>query len=114
MTTVSLPQSPLELSIEERIRAIRERTTRGLLTFNTGMVHHLGCDVWAVPSSRGGWWKPDLVEETCGCEDYEHFGSKHGIACRHVYAAAIARARATRRRQSFIAAWCAGETEERG
>ena len=54
----------------------------------------------------------DLAEESCPCEVYEHFGSKHGIACRYVYAAAIARAKAQKRRRSFITAFfAAGEGE---
>jgi hypothetical protein len=78
---------------EERWRAIRERTTRGLLTYNAGNVLHLEGDVWAVRSTtRGGYHRVDLAGESCTCEDWTHFGSERGIPCRHVYAVAIAHA----------------------
>ena len=81
-----------------RIQAIRERSTRGLLTFNAGAVVHLEGDEWAVRSSRGGYHRANLADESCTCEDWTFFGSEHGIACKHVYAAAIAHAtRRTRR-----------------
>jgi hypothetical protein len=77
---------------EERWRAIRERTTRGLMTFNAGGVAYLEGDCWAVRSSRGGFYRVDLAEETCDCPDYEHRAGQVGIACKHVYAVAIAHA----------------------
>jgi SWIM zinc finger len=78
----------------EAIRqAIQQRTTRGMLTFNTGKVHQIDDDLWAVPSTRGGFHQVDLADEVCNCEDFEFFGRDHGVACRHVYAAAIARAK---------------------
>jgi hypothetical protein len=73
--------------------AIQQRTTRGMLTFNTGKVHQLEGDLWAVPSTRGGFYQVDLADEVCPCEDFTFYGAAVGIACRHVYAAAIARAR---------------------
>ncbi|HKH77338.1 MAG TPA: SWIM zinc finger family protein [Rubrobacteraceae bacterium] len=85
---------------EERWRAIQERTTRGLLTFNAGGVAHLEADQWAVRSTRGGFHRVDLVEERCSCPDFEFFGREHGIPCRHVYAVAIAHATRRRRRSS--------------
>ena len=82
----------------ETIRqAIQQRTTCGMLTYNTGMVHRLEGGLWAVPSTRGGWHKVDLAAEECDCEDFTFYGSLVGVACRHVYAAAIARAREGRR-----------------
>jgi hypothetical protein len=85
---------------EARRAAIRQRTTRGLLTFNTGKVHHLEGDLWAVPSTRGGFHQVDLGTEECECEDFTFYGRDHDVACRHIYAAAIANAarRARRRR----------------
>jgi hypothetical protein len=81
---------PLDLA--KRIEAIRQRTTRGMLTYNTGEVHRLEGGLWAVPSTRGGYHQVDLAAEECDCEDRLYFGRDHGIACRHVYAAAIANA----------------------
>ena len=78
-------------------QAILQRTTRGMLTYNTGKVHRLEGELWAVPSTRGGFHKVSLVEEVCDCEDFEFYARVVGIACRHVYAAAIARARESRR-----------------
>jgi hypothetical protein len=77
---------------EDIRQAVRERTTRGMLTFNTGKVHRLEGELWAVPSTRGGFHQVDLGDEECGCEDFTFYGSVVGVACRHVYAAAIARA----------------------
>jgi SWIM zinc finger len=72
--------------------AILQRTTCGMLTYNTGKVHHLEGELWAVPSTRGGFHKVDLGVEACDCEDWTFYGSAAGIGCRHIYAAAIARA----------------------
>ncbi len=80
-------------------QAIQQRTTRGMLTYNSGKVHRLEGELWAVPSTRGGWHKVDLDQEACDCEDFAFYGSLVGVACRHVYAAAIARARARRDRR---------------
>ncbi|MDQ5827113.1 MAG: hypothetical protein M3441_23355 [Chloroflexota bacterium] len=76
----------------EKWSAIRQRTTRVLLTFNGGGVHRLEGDVWAVPSSPGGFHQVDLGTEVCDCKDCTFFGREHGVPCRHVYAAAIANA----------------------
>jgi SWIM zinc finger len=78
-------------------QAILQRTTRGMLTYNTGKVRQLEGELWAVPSTRGGFHQVDLDQETCDCEDFTFYGSAVGVACRHVYAAAIARARDGRR-----------------
>ena len=82
--------------LAERWRMIRERTTRGMLTYNTHRVHHLEGSLWAVPSSRGGFHRVDLEPETCDCEDFTYFGADNAIACRHIVAAAIARAKRAR------------------
>ncbi len=82
---------------EDIRQAIQQRTTRGMLTYNTGKVHRLEGDLWAVPSTRGGFHKVELGTEACDCEDWTFFGGAVGVACRHVYAAAIARARDNRR-----------------
>jgi hypothetical protein len=84
----------------EAIRlAILQRITRGMLTYNSGRVHRLEGELWAVPSTRGGWHKVDLGYEVCDCEDFTFYGSLVGVACRHIYAAAIAAAIARARDQ---------------
>jgi len=83
--------------------AILQRTTRGMLTFNTGKVHRLEGELWAVPSTRGGFHQVDLSREECDCEDFTFYGRERGVACRHVYAAAIARASEVRRRRRRVA-----------
>jgi hypothetical protein len=76
----------------EAIRqAIQQRTTRGMLTYNSGKVYQIDDDLWAVPSTRGGFYQVNLVDESCPCEDFTFYGSERGVACRHIYAAAIAR-----------------------
>ena len=76
---------------EARWRAIQERTTRGLLTYNAGGVAHLEGDQWAVRSAtHGGFWRVDLADETCTCPDFVHYGRAHDVNCRHIYAVAIA------------------------
>lgn len=93
----------------ENIRqAIFQRTTRGMFTYNSGRVHRLEGELWAVPSTRGGFHKVDLDQETCGCEDFTFYGSAVGVACRHVYAAAIARARDGRRDRRSGCSLCFG------
>jgi hypothetical protein len=78
-------------STTEDIRqAIQQRTTRGMLTYNSGKVHRLEGVLWAVPSTRGGFHQVDLGAEECDCEDFTFYGSVHGVGCRHIYAAAIA------------------------
>jgi hypothetical protein len=73
-------------------QAILQRTTRGMLTYNSGKVHQIDDDdLWAVPSTRGGFHKVDLAAEACDCEDYSFFCRGCDIACRHIIAAAIAR-----------------------
>ena len=93
----------------EAIRqAIQQRTTRGMLTYNAGRVHRLEGELWAVPSTRGGFHKVDLETEACDCEDWTFYGSALGVACRHVYAAAIARARDSRRARRRGCSLCFG------
>jgi hypothetical protein len=84
-----LAQPRETLSGEERWAAIKQRTTRGMLLHNAGAVAHLEGDFWAVRSSRGGFHHVDLGAETCTCEDYEFFGSKHGIPCKHIFCVAF-------------------------
>jgi hypothetical protein len=76
---------------EDIKQAILQRTTRGMMTFNTGKVHQIDEGLWAVPSTRGGFYQVDLGTESCPCEDHTFFGHERGVACRHIYAAAIAR-----------------------
>ena len=78
---------------EDIRQAILQRTTRGMLAYNTGKVQRLEGGLWAVPSTRGGFHQVDLDQETCDCEDFTFYGSLVGVACRHIYASAIARAR---------------------
>ena len=97
MTRVILADDHRHSTTREDIKqAIQQRTTRGMLTYNSGRVHRLEGDLWAVPSTRGGFHQVDLDQETCDCEDFTFYGSLVGVACRHVYAAAIARARGRR------------------
>jgi hypothetical protein len=95
---------------EDRWRAIRERTARGMLTFNAGGVAHLEGDLWAVRSAtHGGFHRVDLAAEECTCPDYVHYGRDRGVACRHVYAVAIAHATRRSRRVAILAADIASE-----
>jgi hypothetical protein len=89
-------------------QAILQRTTRGMLTYNAGRVHRLEGELWAVPSTRGGFHKVDLETEACDCEDWTFYSSALGVACRHVYAAAIARARESRRPRRRGCSLCFG------
>jgi hypothetical protein len=84
----------------KRVAAIRERTTRGMLLFNGAheRIHLLEGEVWAVPSSRGGFWRVNLSDETCGCQDFRYQCTNREtgepvMGCKHVIAAAIARAK---------------------
>jgi hypothetical protein len=91
--TTSLAQPAHVPHEQQSIReAIRQRTTRGMLTFNTGKVVHLESNLWAAPSTRGGFHQVDLAAESCDCEDWTFYAREHGIGCRHVFAAAIASA----------------------
>lgn len=83
-------------------QAILQRTTRGMLTYNTGKVHRLEGDLWAVPSTRGGFHQVDLGVEACDCEDFTFYGRGRGVACRHIYAAAIAREKRTRMQRATL------------
>jgi hypothetical protein len=87
--SASAPE-PHPFDLTERARAIQERTTRGLLSFNAHPPVHLEGELWAVRSSRGGFHRVDLGAEECTCEDFEFFGSEREVACKNVYAAAIA------------------------
>jgi hypothetical protein len=76
---------------EDRWRAIQERTTRGLMLYNSGPdFAHLAGDAWAIRSSQGGFWRVDLDAETCTCPDFEHFGVANDVPCKHIFAIAIA------------------------
>jgi hypothetical protein len=77
---------------EDIRQAILQRTTRGMLTYNSGKVHQIDeNDLWAVPSTRGGFYQVDLGTEVCPCEDFTFFCQDRDLVCRHVIAAAIAR-----------------------
>jgi hypothetical protein len=85
---------------KQRAQAIKERTTRGLLLYNRERerIHVLYGDVWAVPSSQGGFWRVNLADETCGCRDFRYACTDRDTGepfmnCKHVTAAAIARAK---------------------
>jgi hypothetical protein len=78
----------------------QERTTRGLLLFNRERerIHRLYGDTWAVPSSQGGYWRVNLADGTCGCQDFRYSCTDRATGvpfmnCKHVVAAAIARAK---------------------
>jgi SWIM zinc finger len=88
--TVAQPRCPDSLT-----QAIKQRATRGLLLYNRERhrIHQVNSDAWAVPSSQGGYWIVNLDAESCECPDFTHYGSKLGVACKHVAAAALARAK---------------------
>jgi uncharacterized Zn finger protein len=96
MSEQSLAQSA-QLTREERLRAIKERATRGLLLHNAGAVQRLVGDEWMVEGSDGQVYRVDLGEGSCTCPDHEHFGQEHDIACKH--RAAVSIGLATRRGQ---------------
>ena len=88
-------QAQPEILQQRRYRMIRERTTRGMLLYNAECerIHVLYGDTWAVPSHQGGFWRVNLDDETCGCQDFRYYCDEHDIACKHVICAAIARAK---------------------
>ena len=83
-----------------KLRAIRERTTRGLMLYNSGPdFAHLEGSLWAVRASQGGYWKVDLDSETCDCPDFVHYGRENDVCCKHLIACAIAHSTRRGRRQ---------------
>jgi SWIM zinc finger len=84
-----------ETTIAQPAEAIRERTLRGLQLYREQRerIYRIEGDVWTVPASNGGCWWVDLKNELCPCPDFEHYGSKHDVCCKHLIAAAIARAK---------------------
>jgi uncharacterized Zn finger protein len=64
-----------------------------MLLYNSGPdCAHLEGGAWAVSAEGGGFYRVDLDAESCTCPDYEHRAGPLGIACKHVYALAIAHA----------------------
>jgi len=51
----------------DRWRAIRERSTRGMLLHNGGAVVGLEGETWRVRTPGGGSYRVDLAEESCTC-----------------------------------------------
>jgi hypothetical protein len=79
--------------------AIRERATRGLLAYNAGCVLRLAGDAWIVRGTDPGTtYRVDLDAETCDCPDFAYFGEDRDVACKHVFAVAIAHASRRARR----------------
>ena len=121
--TVAQPRSP---DSEARWQALRERTTRGMLLYNgeRERIHRLYGDAWAVPSSLGGFWRVNLADETCGCQDFRYACTDREtgepfMCCKHIVAAAIARAKRRSPVQDHphacIDGWvCLGYTEDDG
>ena len=74
-----------------RTRSIREE--RGIAIFDErgDEIEHVKGWTWLVPSSCSGdvLYGVDLKTEGCGCPDFE----EHGLPCKHVYAARIARSK---------------------
>ena len=77
----------------------QERTTRGLLLYNRecARIHEIEPDVWAVPSSQGGFWRVDLARDLCPCEDFAYACTDRDtgrvlMQCKHLAAATIAAA----------------------
>ena len=86
------------LDREDRWRAIKERSTRGMLLYNSDPEFaHLEGSLWAVRASEGGFYRVDLDAETCTCPDFEFYGDEHDVSCKHIIACAIAHA--TRRQR---------------
>jgi hypothetical protein len=100
-TTESSASAQTPLSLEERARAIRERSTRGLLLYNSDPdFAHLEGDEWAIRASEGGgFYRVNLAEEVCDCPDFEFYGSEHDVCCKHIVAVAIAHATRRQRRE---------------
>lgn len=75
----------------ERIeRLARERRGIALYRERSKEIEHLKGRTWAVPSCSGeGLYQVDLRAETCECPDF----SRREENCKHIYAAAIARAK---------------------
>jgi hypothetical protein len=81
----------------------QERLTRGLLLYNRERrrIHEIAPDVWAVPSSLGGFWRVDLAAEVCPCPDFLYRCTDQDTGrvlmnCKHITAAAIKRAKQPR------------------
>src|SRR5215204_2661352 len=93
MTTAESSAFAQTISQEDRARAIKQRSTKGLLLYNSGPEFaHLEGSLWAVRASEGGYWTVDLDAETCACPDFVYFGSEHDVSCKHIAACAIAHA----------------------
>jgi hypothetical protein len=82
------------------VQAVRERSTRGLMLYirERARIHRLYADTWAVPSPEGGYWRVNLIDETCGCRDFRYLCTDRVTGapfmnCKHIVAAAIARAK---------------------
>ncbi len=89
--------------------AIRERATRGLLAYNAGSVLRLDGDAWIVRGTDPGTtYRVDLDAETCDCPDFRHFGEDHDVACKHLFAVAIAHASRRARRRARTCRECGG------
>ena len=79
---------------EREERLARERRGIALFRERGEEIEHLKGRRWAVPSCSAGnpgLYVVDLEAETCECPDFEKRGDS--FACKHIYAAAIARAR---------------------
>ncbi len=75
---------------EREERLLRERRGIALFRERGEEIEHVKGWLWAVPSCSGeGLYVVDLGAETCECPDFE----KRGENCKHIYAAAIARAK---------------------
>lgn len=112
VTSRSVPQRVPDPPPREAFwAALRERASRGLMLFNRerDRIHRFDGDLWAVPSSMGGFWRVNVIDETCGCPDfrYQCTDPQTGepfMACKHIVAAAIAVAKARDRRRRRLAA----------
>jgi hypothetical protein len=100
----ALRAEPLTES-QRRWLEIKKRTTKGLLLFNgeRERIHQLDGPLWAVPSSEGGFWRCNLDDETCGCQDFRYACTdwetgEPFMCCKHLVAAAIKRAKDRRQR----------------
>ena len=75
---------------ERAERTARERRGIALYRERGEEIEHVRARLWAVPSCSGeGFYLVDLRAEICSCPDFE----RRGENCKHIYAAAIARAK---------------------
>jgi hypothetical protein len=100
MATVESSVASPTLNPEDRWRAIKQRSTKGLLLWirEQERIHQVEDGIFVVPSeTTGGFYVVSLDESRCNCPNHEWFGSRFDVACKHQVAAAISVAKRRRR-----------------